>query len=220
MLLHVIRNKTLERCQFLGVSGLGRAPGVGKKCRSSIRESAGVHAGAIPDALAVAVKNAPDIRMAGARSVGQVEYAVLLKGQTGVDRVPLDPRLQVHRIEVISLSDEDLRTVMEALEVRQVPAGHPCVKQARSKLVEFDQNDSCHVTNSLKRVQSPVHMPWYGPSITAAGTARKCHHDHSATRSSFGYNLSIASQGDDREWQAVSTQQSWRCRKFVTKTVR
>src|SRR5688500_18848809 len=78
MLLHLVRNKTLEGGQFRRVSGLRRAPGIGKKCRSFIQEAAGVHAGAIPDALAVVMKNAPDIRMPGARSVGEVEHAVLL----------------------------------------------------------------------------------------------------------------------------------------------
>ena len=75
------------------------------------------------------------------RAVGQVEDLVLVVGEAGVDRVPLDPGLQHRTVVDVRPGREDVALRAQRREVRQPPLGDPAIDQRRTKLVELEQDD-------------------------------------------------------------------------------
>ena len=121
-----------------------------QKCRSSIREAAGVHVDAIPDALAVAVKNA---QTSGCLARGpSVRWNTLCRETVNRwDRVLLI-LAQAHRSK-----SEHVKTCEQLWKrLSSARAGHPASSR-REQAVESDQMTLSR--NELPKRVQPVHMP-------------------------------------------------------------
>jgi hypothetical protein len=79
--------------------------------------------------------------MCSPASVGQAEDMVLVIGEAGVDRIPLDPRLELFGAVRIGLRLEHMAARVQPPEIGQRAIRHPPVQQRRAQFIEFERQD-------------------------------------------------------------------------------
>src|SRR5687768_1440436 len=102
--------KNVELCR---TRRFARAPRVRKVERTRRIERPRVHAAAVASRDTRTGDHAPDVAVRGCWAPGQVEHAVLLVAEPGVQRIPLDPRLQMLCIVDTGRRTENVRVVEE-----------------------------------------------------------------------------------------------------------
>src|SRR3970282_243790 len=114
---HSARHHRVVSGQLRRVWRLGSAPRVGQIEGALGPRSLGIHAAAISDLVAVVHQHLPDVPVPRLWSVSEMEYAMLPVTQAGMERIPLDPRLEVVRIAFLCDGREHGRPIGEVLEM-------------------------------------------------------------------------------------------------------
>src|SRR5271165_4732218 len=150
-LLNQFGHYRLEDLDFARPCGLIAAPRIGQIKHVAAGQSSGIHAAAIHYRLAEPVEDAPDVGMVGFGAVGQIEDFVLIIGQSGMDRVPLDPRFEIIGIGYIGYTGKYLRRLIESRKIGKLSLIYPPLQQRRTNLVEFQQKNLRHRPSPTRR---------------------------------------------------------------------
>jgi len=75
-------------------------------------------------------------------------------GQSGMDRIPLDPRFEIIGIGDIGNAGENLRTIVESRKVRKMALLHPSLEERRANLVKFQQKNFRHRRSQARSERS------------------------------------------------------------------
>ncbi len=100
---HLPRDKGCKCVQLGRTCRLSAAPWIGKKEAPGRAQAAGIHAAEIANPMAALREIVPNIFVAGARAIRQMKDMMLLEIETGVQRVPLNPRFEIWCLGLVGL---------------------------------------------------------------------------------------------------------------------